>query len=148
MVSLFANAFWKFRPVIILKSVTNIFKSEIPLFSSFSIHSGVFTWDHKWIFIISYFRIHRTNAIASIALLKVIFKEPSGKTIKPEVLFETSGFFKNESIEEKEETENKRQARMKLVEQIFPNELIDETFARDFLNDLKAKSNNNVPAKL
>ncbi|CAI2180747.1 894_t:CDS:10 [Funneliformis geosporum] len=133
---------------VLKKTVITNFNSEIPILSRYSIHSRVFTWDNKWFYLISYFRLHSTNEIASIALSKVIFKVSSGKTIKSEVMFETSGYFKNESIEEKEERENKRQIRLKLVEQIFPFEFSDGTCARDFLNEIKAKRNNNVQAKL
>ncbi len=170
--SLFANAIWNYKLFILSKcknfdsiffynlvylvylihtksiflAVTTVFKTEIPVLSRFSIHTGIFAWDQKYFIIISYFRLHNTNEITSLALSRILFKGPNGKTFKPEQMFEAAGYFKDESKEEKEERENKRQTRMKIIEGIHRlDQLFDETFARELnLDKMKGK----VPAKL
>lgn len=120
-----------------------IFNHEIPPFSKYSVHTRILTWDHKWLVLVSYFRLHKDDKIASLGISRCIFKEPNGKTIRPEEIFEASGYLKNESEKEKEERENKRQKGMKFVEGLYAAEgLFDE----EFVKDLNLK--NKIPAKL
>jgi len=110
-----------------LLAVLTIFNHEIPPFSNYSIHTKILTWDQKWLFLVSYFRLDKSNKITSLGLSRCIFKESNGKTIKPEEIFEAGEYLKDESEEEKEKRENIRQKEMKFVEGICSTErLLDE----------------------
>ncbi|RGB33743.1 hypothetical protein C1646_703638 [Rhizophagus diaphanus] len=139
----FANYMWNHKVVIMQKSVLTIFNHEIPPFSNYSVHTRILTWDQKWLILVSYFRLHRENKIVSLGLSKCIFKEPNGKTIRPEELFIASGYLKNDSEKKKEEREDRRQKGMKFVEGTY---LAERLFDDEFIKDLNVK--NKIPAKL
>ncbi|RIA82454.1 hypothetical protein C1645_788276 [Glomus cerebriforme] len=142
----FANVLWDRSPSILQKSVLTIFNLEIPPFSRYSVHTRILTWDPKWCFLVSYFRLHSNNKITSLGISRFVFKEQNGKTIKPEEIFEAAGYFKNESEEEKEERENRRQKGMKIAEGM---NSLERLFDEDFVGDLNLKNNiTKVPAKL
>ena len=122
-----------------------IFNQEIPALARYSIHSRILTWDQKWLFLVSYFRLHSNNKITSLGLSRIVFKESNGKTIKPQEVFEASGYFKNQSEKEKEELENRRQRGMEFIEGMISSERLLENF---FLEDEIIDKNSKVPAKL
>ncbi|GBB85601.1 hypothetical protein RclHR1_01210009 [Rhizophagus clarus] len=141
--TLFANIMWYRKPSIMQRSVLMVFDHEIPPFSNYSVHTRILTWDHKWLVLVSYFRLHKDNKIASLGISKCIFKEPNGKTIRPEEIFEASGYLKNESEKGKEEREKRRQRGMKFVEGIH---VAEGLFDDEFVKDLNLK--NKITAKL
>src|SRR5581483_1772672 len=125
-----------------------VFDNEITPFTRFSILTRILTWDQKWIYATSHFKLHSNNKITSLGIMKIVFKEADGRTVRPEEIFEFCGYFKDETEEEKEEREKRRQLGMKFVEGILPIEqLIDPNVLVD-PDNIKKGENDKILAKL
>ena len=73
------------------------FKKELKIFQKFEIKSKVVAWDDKWLFMMSEFKIPKSDRTYAVAMTKYVFKKGGGRTtINPEEMIERCGMLNDE----------------------------------------------------
>ncbi|CAG8483273.1 611_t:CDS:2 [Paraglomus occultum] len=97
--------------------IQTFFKKEIPPFAKFLVETRLLTWNEKWMFLIHRFVLAKTKVTSCICTSKLVFKQPNGKTVKPEDVFELCGYVCN-SEQERQLRDMLRDNGMKYAESI------------------------------
>ncbi|OWB62662.1 hypothetical protein B5S29_g3600 [[Candida] boidinii] len=84
-------------PYVALGTVSTSFLKEIKPFEKYYTESRVLTWDSKWFYILTYFKLTKSDRIVAIGIAKLVFKDDR-KTIPPKEILEICNLF-NDKVE-------------------------------------------------
>lgn len=80
--------------------VLTLFKKEIPPLSNYRIQTRIWTWNEKWFWLQHRFLLPG-DVLACTAVSKLVFKQTSGKTVKPEQVLAICGHELTPDVEER-----------------------------------------------
>ncbi|KAK6458614.1 uncharacterized protein RJT20DRAFT_131779 [Scheffersomyces xylosifermentans] len=82
-----------------IASVMCSFKRELKPLQAFDIKSQIFSWDSKWLFVLSKF-VTKGDKLHAIAITKYVFKKNGRQTMKPIEMMQEIGLVDDEVLEQ------------------------------------------------